>query len=134
MDERCVGGSSGKVLVACAVHEPNDDMYARANGPLVPELIYYGTLPEGDPQDHFYIELPGDCAVELWLTDISAGHDYDLYLRNAQGTLLARSSPYGAADEHIVTGIFPQGRYYTQVYHCSPGGSTQLSNPWFEYP
>jgi hypothetical protein len=114
--------------------EPNDAIDAGANGPLVPGLIYHGTLPEGDPQDYFYIDLPGDRTVELWLTTIPAGHDYDLYLRNAQGTLLARSSQYGSVDEHIVTGILPQGRYYIQVHHYSPGGSAQPYSLRFEYP
>jgi hypothetical protein len=113
--------------------EPNNDMHAGANGPLVPGLIYYGTLPAGDPHDYFYIDLAGDRAVELWLTDIPAGHDYDLYLRNAQGTLLASSSQYGDANEHIVTGTLPQGGYYIQVHHYSPGGSTQPYHLRFEY-
>jgi uncharacterized repeat protein (TIGR01451 family) len=114
--------------------EPNDDMHAGANGPLVPGLNYHGALPEGDPQDYFYIDLPGSRTMELWLTDIPAGHDYDLYLRNAQGTVLAGSSRYGNADEHILTGILPQGRYYIQVHHYSPGGSTQPYRLRFEYP
>jgi len=113
--------------------EPNNDMNAGANGPLVPGLVYYGALPAGDPQDYFYIDLLADGGVELWLTDIPAGHDYDLYLRNAQGTAVARSSEIGNADEHIVTGILPQGRYYIQVHHYSPGGSAQPYHLLFEY-
>jgi hypothetical protein len=35
------------------------------------------------------------------------------------------SAELGNADEHILTGILPTGRYYIQVYHNSTGGSTQ---------
>jgi hypothetical protein len=63
--------------------------------------------------------------VELWLTHIPGGHDYDLYLRDEQGSILLRSNEYGDADEHIVTGNLALGRYYIQVHHYSAGGTTQ---------
>jgi hypothetical protein len=104
--------------------EPNN-VSAEANGPLAFGLTYFGTLPAGDPQDYFYMDLPGDRGVELWLTHIPGGHDYDLYLRDEQGSILLRSNEYGDADEHIVTGNLALGRYYIQVHHYSAGGTTQ---------
>ena len=104
--------------------EPNNTG-ADANGPLAYGLTYFGTLPAGDLHDYFYIDLLGDRGLDLWLTHIPAGHDYDLYLRNEQESILLRSNQYGNADEHIVAGILPPGKYYVQVHHYSPGGSTQ---------
>ena len=64
--------------------EPNDQAPSQANGPLVSGLTYYGVFPSGaDVQDYYYIDLSAAHAVELWLTNIPAGQDYNLVLRNA---------------------------------------------------
>lgn len=58
--------------------------------------------------------MPAAHTIEAWLTDIPAGCDYDLYLRDASG--LIKDSASGAnADEHILWGPVPAGRYYLVV-------------------
>jgi len=106
--------------------EPNDDAYNQANGPIVCGLTYYGTFPSGaDSKDYFYFDLPSACSVEIWLTDIPAGQNYDLILRTATLTAIGYSANGGNASEHILTGTLPTGRYYIQVYNYLFGGSTQ---------
>jgi hypothetical protein len=105
--------------------EPNDS-FEQANGPVVAGLTYHGTLPTaGDRQDYFYFWLPSAGRVELWLTQIPAGHDYNLILRDGELEAVGYSGELGSTSEHILTGILPAGKYYVQVYHLSAGGSPQ---------
>jgi hypothetical protein len=106
--------------------EPNDERQTQANGPLISGLTYYGTFPSGaDIQDYYYFDLITPHSVELWLTDIPAGHNYDLVLRDAVGNDIGYSGEPGNASEHILTSSLPAGQYYIQVYHRSLGGSSQ---------
>jgi hypothetical protein len=106
--------------------EPNDNARTQANGPIVSSLTYYGAfLNQADLQDYFYFELPTAQAIELWLTHVPNGQDYDLYLRDASLELRGSSDHSGNADEHILTWLLPAGRYYIQVYHRSGPGSSQ---------
>jgi hypothetical protein len=108
--------------------EPNDDALIGANGPIVSGLTYYGCFPSGaDEKDYFTFDLPAAHSVELWLTNIPSGHNYDLVLRdpaNMTGHVGYSGEP-GNADEHILTGVLPVGRYYVQVYNRSESGSSQ---------
>ena len=107
--------------------EPNDD-YSLANGPIVPDLVYYGTFPsEDDISDYYFFELSARRRVEMWLSNIPSGHDYNLVLRDDTPdlTVVGYSAQLGNSNEHIRIGILPPGRYYVQVYHYSSGGSTQ---------
>jgi hypothetical protein len=106
--------------------EPNDQAASQANGPLVSGLTYYGVFPSGaDVQDYFYIDLPAAHAVELWLTNIPVGQDYDLVLRDALLQTKGSSAQVGNTNEHIMSGVLPAGRYYIQVYNWGSGGSSQ---------
>jgi hypothetical protein len=115
--------------------EPNDDALSEANGPILPGLTYYGNLSgDGDIHDYFCFDLSVDQSVELWLTDIPDGHDYDLVLRDPGLTPpVGYSGGPGNSPEHIETGILAAGRYYIQVYRHSPGGSTQPYHLRLEY-
>jgi PKD repeat protein len=104
--------------------EPNDDALTQANGPLVSGLTYYGTFQSGaDKQDYYFIDLTTAHTVELWLTNIGSGHNYNLVLRDAALNEVGYSAEPGNADEHILTGIVPAGRYYIQVFNYSQTGS-----------
>jgi uncharacterized repeat protein (TIGR01451 family) len=107
--------------------EPNDNGLTQANGPIVCDsLTYYGTFPSpSDIKDYFYFDLPTPCRVELWLTNIPSGHDYDLCLRDDSLNVIKCSQNSSNAGEHILTGILPAGRYKVQVYNYSRTGSTQ---------
>jgi hypothetical protein len=106
--------------------EPNDQALTQANGPLVSGLTYYGVFLDGsDVQDYFYVDLPAAHTVEMWLTNIAGGQDYNLVLRDTSLQAVGYSAQAGNTDEHIKTGVVPAGRYYIQVYHYSSGGSTR---------
>jgi hypothetical protein len=107
--------------------EPNDEPLPEANGPIVAGLTYYGQLPsDADIHDYYLFELPTDSDVELWLTEIPSGQNYDLVLRDASLVpAIGYSGELGSSAEHIYAELLPAGRYYIQVYHRSAGGSTQ---------
>jgi hypothetical protein len=98
----------------------------QANGPLTSGSTYYGIFPSPtDPKDYFYFDLPAAHTIELWLTHIPAGQDYNLVLRDASLAEKGYSANPGTADEHILTGVLPAGRYYIQVFNYSGPGSAQ---------
>jgi uncharacterized repeat protein (TIGR01451 family) len=106
--------------------EPNDDGLTQANGPIVCGLTYYGTFTStADIKDYFYFTLTVSHSVELWLTNIPAGSNYELCLRNASLGEIKCSANSGNADEHILVGSLPPGLYRIQVYKRSSTGSTQ---------
>jgi hypothetical protein len=105
--------------------EPNDEA-GQANGPLVSGVTYYGNFPGGaDERDWFAFDLSTAHDLELWLTHIPFGHDYDLLLRDASLELVAVSAAYGSVAEQIVTDALAPGRYYIEVVNYSESGSTQ---------
>ncbi|MCL7455008.1 MAG: fibronectin type III domain-containing protein, partial [Anaerolineae bacterium] len=106
--------------------EPNDSA-GQANGPILAGITYHGMFPSAsDRQDYFYLNLPDPRRVELWLTKIPAGHDYNLVLRDSSLGIVGYSGELSNTEEHILTGILPAGQYYVQVYHPpDDGGSTQ---------
>jgi hypothetical protein len=107
--------------------EPNDNGLTQANGPIPSGLTYYGTFPNAaDLQDYYYFDLSAPHSVELALSNIAAGENYDLVLRDASlGTVVGYSALPGNADEYILTPELPAGRYYIQVYNFSRVGSDQ---------
>jgi len=105
-------------------HEPNDTS-AQANGPIISDQTCYGTLPVGDTNDYYYLDLSTSGSVELWLTYIPSGCDYDLVLRDTGLNLVGYSGNIGDANEHILAGALSPARYYVQVYHRSTAGSSQ---------
>ena len=115
--------------------EPNDAAIPQANGPLVSGLTYYGRFTSGaDIQDYYFISLQSAQSVELWLSNIVAGQDYDLTLRDSTLGLVGHSGELGNANEHIRTGTLPAGWYYIQVYNRSGSGSTQAYHLRGVYP
>jgi len=105
--------------------EPNDAAQTEANGPLVPDLVYRGSADgAGDPQDYSLLVLPQAAALDVYLTDIPAGNNSDLVLRDDALGLIGYSGELGTTDEHVAAGVLPAGRYYVQVYHRAYGGGT----------
>jgi hypothetical protein len=105
--------------------EPNDSS-AQANGPIVSDLTYFGRFPQGalDVSDYFFFDLPAGRAVELYLTNIPAGQNYDLVLRDTSLNIRGYSGQPGNANEYINASV-AAGRYLVQVYHRSGSGSSQ---------
>jgi hypothetical protein len=106
--------------------EPNGT-HAQANGPIMPNLIYYGTfLSEDDVDDYYFFDLSAEYSVEIWLNNIPTDHNYNLVLRDATLAVVGYSAQPSNSGEHIKTdGDLLPGRYYIQVYHYSSGGSAQ---------
>jgi hypothetical protein len=106
--------------------EPNDLAPSQANGAIVSGLTYYGTFPSGaDINDYYYFELKEQRSVEVRLSNIALGHNYDLVLRTSALVSVGYSGELENQDERIVTEPLPAGSYYIQVYHRSLGGSEQ---------
>jgi hypothetical protein len=116
--------------------EPNDDALTQANGPIICGPVYHGTLEGTDPKDYFYFELSTSKNVEVWLTDIPQGCDYDLVLRDADLELVDYSDKFDSAGEHIPyyepwpLTLLP-GRYYIQIYPYK-GGCSAPYDMWVE--
>ncbi len=105
--------------------EPNDDAKPEAKGPLASGETYYGLFPADDIQDYFYFDLSTAHSVELWLTNIASGEDYDLYLRDVNLKIVGKSEEGDNANEYVSVDNLPTGRYYIQIYPRDPSGSTQ---------
>ncbi len=122
------GDSNWSNVQSVEVHwekEPNDNAKTQANGPIASGSTYYGLFPADDIKDYFYFDLFVAHSVELWLTNIASGEDYDVYLRNANLAEVAKSEETGSMDEHIFIGTLSPGRYYIHVHNYNQGGSTQ---------
>ena len=106
--------------------EPNNTA-ATANGPVWSDRVYYGTFPSAsDVNDYYYFDLAAAHAVEVWLTNIQTGCNYDLVLRDEDLVIRGYSANLGNSDEHIDTGTaLVPGRYYIQVYNRDLSGSSQ---------
>jgi hypothetical protein len=114
--------------------EPNDDALTQANGPLVSGVTYYGIFPnrQTDWKDYFYFDRSIQGPVQLSLTNIPAGQNFDLVLRDTDLNEVARSDNAGTQNEHILK-VVAAGRYYVQVYHSDGNGSTQPYHLKVEY-
>ncbi len=107
---------------------PNPENEERqTNGSVVSGFTYFGTIQdENDASDYFYVDLPGERTIEMWLSNIPSGNNWDLVLRDFglntyDGWYSIRSSN---RDEHVEVTV-PGGRYYIQVYNDGSPGSTQ---------
>lgn len=106
--------------------EPNN-IFTQANGPLVSGLTYQGRFePATDLDDYYGFELTTAHDIEVWLTNIAVGENYDLILRNAAGQI---SGGYSGrpdnSDEHVLLSSMPPGRYYARVFNRSGTVSAQ---------
>ena len=67
-------------------------------------------------RDYFYIDISTTNPIEVDLTGIPAGVDYDLYLYNSAQDEVGRSWEPGNAPEHISHTPAGPGRYYILVF------------------
>jgi hypothetical protein len=127
------GWSSTQSVTVHWEEEVNDNAETQANGPLASSSTYYGVFPADDPKDYFYFDLSSAHSVEVRLSNIATGEDYDVYLRDADLEEVSRSDETGSVDEHIQTGTLSPGRYYIHVYNYSASGSTQPYHLYVAY-
>jgi len=110
-------------------YEPNDSC-DQAHGPLTSGPTYQSWISCCDQatskNDYFYIDINTTNAINIYLTDIPAGTDYDLYLYKdpcgSPGNPVDKSNRYGSISERISYNPFATGRYYIRV--CGFRGSS----------
>jgi len=109
--------------------EPENDVYTGAMGPVVPYVPCYGSFPDGnDRNDYYFILLTISGRVELWLSNIPYGSDYNLTFRDANLNPVGYSGNNGNNDEYIHSAnVLPAGIYYMQVQNY---GQTNNSNAY----
>ncbi len=96
--------------------EPANNNRGGACGPMMSNVVYLEYISSaGDSLDWFYFDMATWHTVEVWLTNIPQACDYDLYLRASNGDHITSSANNGNADEHIMWGPVPGGRYYLVV-------------------
>ncbi len=97
--------------------EPNN---ASANAlqrlPLCQSVVLRGTLPVGDPDDYYRIQLNNESVVTVDLFDMTPGSDFDLYLYDENLETVAISRNSGTANEQITPRIVSAGTYYIRIY------------------
>lgn len=106
--------------------EPNDSITS-ANGRIRLNQTYFGvfTTPITDMHDIFYFELFVPMTVELSLTNIPSGQDFNLTLWKDEDTPIDHSGEIGNADEHIGSIHLNAGKYYVQVVRFTEHPSNQ---------
>jgi hypothetical protein len=93
-------------------YEPNDT-FQQAAGPLLPGQVYEAYVWDEGDRDNYMLQLGQAVPVAVDLTQISTVADYDLFLYNEVGELLA-SSKTVLDREHIEQYLAP-GTYYIAV-------------------
>jgi hypothetical protein len=96
------------------LYEPNDSML-KAAGPLIAGEEYHGFISAKDDIDYFFLEIETPQIIELFLTDIPPGTDYDLYLVTGEEDVLKDSASSGQEDESIEYTTSSVGVFYVLV-------------------
>ena len=99
-------------IVEASIYEPNDG-FPIAYGPLEPGTIYTAYIHQGDV-DIYFIEVETMAPIEIDLTGIPSGVDYDLYLFSATESILAVSEGE-TATEHVAYQPRTIGNYFIAV-------------------
>lgn len=96
------------------LYEPNDSMI-QASGPLAPGQDYEAYVNDKEDIDFFYFEIEVPKTVNIGLTDMPAGADYDLYLVTGEEDVLSSSSNSGEEAERIEYTTSSVGVFYIVV-------------------
>ncbi len=129
--------SNGQPVEVRWEREPNDQIsQMESRSRLLFSKQHYGAMSSDrdvDPaidqgRDYFYFDVDAPRIVELWLQDIPAGSNYDLYVRPDWDLqqIIGFSVKEGNADERVRLDALPAGhRYFVQVYNRDRVRSTQ---------
>ncbi|SFS89333.1 thermitase [Marininema halotolerans] len=93
-------------------YEPNDTQ-ATAYGNLTSGKVYNSKIFDADDVDWYKIKVGTFSSISLSLSDLPG--DYDLYLYNSSGSLVARSWKSGTSSESISYRAWSSGTYYIKV-------------------
>jgi hypothetical protein len=100
------------------IYEPNDTL-AQAYGPLASNQVYQAYIWDAGDRNDFYHFTPASGApVQIALTNIPAGCDFDLYVYYDAGApkFVAESANTGNKDESITFTPTAGRKYYVWVY------------------
>jgi hypothetical protein len=97
--------------------EPNNALnVSQANGPIRSGQQYFGGFPSIDDQfDFFYFYLADKGTVQVELTSIPTGRDYNLHLYSDTAQLKGYSGFLGNNDEHIAVSNLEPGVYFVAI-------------------
>ncbi len=120
----------------CAVEEvePNDGVGAASRTPpLCSQRPIPGTIPEGDSDDLYRLEVREAGMVQIVLSEILPQTDLDLYLYDATEQLLASSAGHGNLPERLQVEV-AAGSYWLRVYPFSGHQSERYVVRWNMQP
>ncbi|MFN2270613.1 MAG: pre-peptidase C-terminal domain-containing protein [Anaerolineae bacterium] len=112
------------------IYEPNDSL-SEAYGPLTSTQVYTAYIWDTtDAGDYYHFTPSTTDQVQVTLTNIPVGADYDLYIYDSvQGTWLAWSDNPGNQNESVPFTPVAGRKYYILV---SPyGGTSNNSQPYY---
>jgi len=118
-------GSGGTTGPTVSETESNNTL-ATANSVTTTGTTVNGTMASSTDTDYFVVQVPAGKTLTAALTP-NASSDYDLYIYNSAGTLLASSeNGTGAAESasSANTGTATSPRYVRVVYYSGGTGST----------
>ena len=91
-------------------YEPNDSL---STAYYINKGTYYPTIHNSTDQDWFLVYHSGGL-LNVTMTGLPTGYDYDLYLLNSSGSVIASSLNGGNANENISINL-SSGYYYVRV-------------------
>ncbi len=106
--------------------EPNGAIDTnKANGPIRSGQRYFGNFSTAsDAFDVFYFNLPAKGNVQIDLTSIPTGRDYNLYLWTINKDLVGYSGALDDQNEHISNSDLNPGFYFVGIHNATGTPST----------
>jgi hypothetical protein len=114
-------GSYGYTTSNTDAYEPNDSLSA-AYGPISSGTVYNGYISSGTDTDWFKFNVNSTGTINLSLTNLPG--DYDIYLYNSAGSLVAFSENAGTTSESVSYNATSTGTYYVEVFGYNGAMST----------
>lgn len=121
-----VDAAAGTSAPALSETESNNTL-STANSVATTGTVVSGNMGSTTDTDYFLVQLPAGKTLTSTLTMGSTSADYDLYVYNSAGTLLARSeNGAGVTDAASVsnTGTSTAARYVRVLYYAGGTGAT----------
>ena len=103
------------------IYEPNDDV-SQAYGPLSSGVTYWAYLQTNGDVDIYHFTTSGGF-IDISLSSLPSGTNYDLELYNNAGQLVGVSYNSGTTDDSI-SGTAPAGKYYIYISPTTTASST----------
>lgn len=114
-------GSYGYTNSNTDAYEPNDSLSA-AYGPISSGAVYNGYISSGTDTDWFKFNVNSTGTISLSLTNLPG--DYDIYLYNSAGSMVAFSENAGTTSESVSYNATSTGTYYIEVVGYNGAMST----------